>query len=103
MKKGCAMTATAMKGKMIAFEYSVRSEDNRVVDSNVGKAPFVYTQGTNQVIPGLESAVEGMLVGDIKQVVFLLWTVLVSTTRTQSRRWTREGFRGTSRSEHSSA
>lgn len=63
------MTATAMKGKMIALEYSVRSEDNRVVDSNVGEAPFVYTQGTNQVISGLESAVEGMMVGEIKQVV----------------------------------
>lgn len=63
------MAATAMKGKLIALEYSFRSEDNRVVDSNVGKAPFVYTQGANQVISGLESAVEGMRIGETKQVV----------------------------------
>ena len=63
------MTATAMKGKQIALEYSFKSEDNQVADSNVGKTPFVYTQGANQVISGLESAVEGMTVGETKQVV----------------------------------
>lgn len=63
------MTVTAMKGKQIALEYSFKSEDNRVLDSNVGKAPFTYTQGANQVISGIESAVEGMRVGESKQVV----------------------------------
>lgn len=63
------MTVTAMKGKQIALEYSFKSEDNRVVDSNVGKAPLTYTQGANQVISGIESAVEGMMVGETKQVV----------------------------------
>jgi FKBP-type peptidyl-prolyl cis-trans isomerase SlyD len=63
------MTAIAMKGKQIALEYSFKSEDNQVVDSNVGKPPLTYTHGANQVISGIESAVEGMRVGEAKQVV----------------------------------
>jgi FKBP-type peptidyl-prolyl cis-trans isomerase 2 len=63
------MSATAVKGKLIALEYSFKSEDNQVNDSNVGKAPFTYTQGANQVISGIESAVEGMMIGETKQVV----------------------------------
>jgi len=63
------MNATASKGKVIALEYTLKSEDNQVVDSNVGKDPLTFTQGTNQVISGVESAVEGMTVGQTKQVV----------------------------------
>jgi len=63
------MAATAMKGNLITLEYTFRSEDNQLVNSNVGKPPLIYTQGTNQVIPGVESAVEGMMVGETKHVV----------------------------------
>lgn len=60
---------TATKGKLVTLEYSFRCEDNQLVNSNVGKPPLTYTQGANQVIPGVESAVEGMTVGETKQVV----------------------------------
>ncbi|MDH4153889.1 MAG: FKBP-type peptidyl-prolyl cis-trans isomerase [Nitrospira sp.] len=63
------MAVTAMKGNRIALEYSFRSEDNQLVNSNVGKPPLTYTQGAHEVIPGLESAVEGMMVGETKHVV----------------------------------
>lgn len=63
------MAATAMKGKLIALEYSFRSKDSQLVNSNVGKSPLTYTHGANQVIPGVESAVEGMMVGETKHVV----------------------------------
>lgn len=65
------MAATAMKGKQIALEYSFRSEDGQLVISNVGKPPLTFTHGANQVIPGVESAVEGMMVGETKHVVVL--------------------------------
>ena len=68
-KEAHTMTVTAMRGKQIALEYRFKSEDNQVLDSNVGKTPFTYTQGANQVISGVESAVEGMSVGESKQVV----------------------------------
>ena len=64
------MTPTVSKGKVITLEYTLKSEDERIVYiSNVGKDPLIYTQGANQVIPGIESAVEGMAVGQTKQVV----------------------------------
>lgn len=63
------MTQTVSKGKVIALEYTLKSEDKQVVYSNVGKDPLIYTQGANQVIPGVESAVEGMTVGQTKEVV----------------------------------
>lgn len=64
------MTPTASKGKVITLEYTLKSEDERTVYlSNVGEDPLIYTQGANQVLPGIESAVEGMTVGQTKQVV----------------------------------
>jgi FKBP-type peptidyl-prolyl cis-trans isomerase SlyD len=63
------MAATARKGNLIALEYSFRSEDSQIVNSNVGKPPLIYTQGANQVIPGVETAVEGLMAGVTKHVV----------------------------------
>jgi FKBP-type peptidyl-prolyl cis-trans isomerase SlyD len=63
------MTETVSKGKVISLEYTVKLDDNQVVDSNVGKEPLTYTQGAKQIVPGVESAVEGMTVGQAKHVV----------------------------------
>jgi FKBP-type peptidyl-prolyl cis-trans isomerase SlyD len=63
------MTETVSKGKVIALEYTLKLEDNHVVDTNVGKEPLTYTQGANQIIPGVERAVEGLTVGQAKHVV----------------------------------
>ncbi|MFB3924199.1 MAG: peptidylprolyl isomerase [Terriglobia bacterium] len=37
-------------------------------DTNHGGEPFTYTQGEQQIISGLEGAVEGMAVGESKSV-----------------------------------
>lgn len=63
------MTETVSKGKVISLEYTLKLEDNHVVDTNVGKDPITYTQGANQIIPGVERAVEGLTVGQAKHVV----------------------------------
>ena len=63
------MAETVSKGKVISLEYTLKLEDNQVVDTNVGKDPLTYTQGANQIVPGVESALEGMAVGQAKQVV----------------------------------
>ncbi len=63
------MSETVSKGKVVALEYTLKLEDNQVVDTNVGKDPLTYTQGVDQIIPGVESAVEGMTVGEAKHVV----------------------------------
>ena len=63
------MTATVSNGKVIALEYTLKLDDNQVIDTNVGKAPLTYTQGAHQIIRGIETAVEGMRPGEAKQVI----------------------------------
>jgi FKBP-type peptidyl-prolyl cis-trans isomerase SlyD len=63
------MAEAVSKGKVIALEYTLKLDDDQVVDTNVGKDPLTYTQGANQIVPGVESAVEGMVVGQEKHVV----------------------------------
>ena len=55
-------------GKTVSMEYSLTLEDKKVLDSNVGGEPLNFTQGSHQIIPGLETALEGMKVGETKQV-----------------------------------
>jgi FKBP-type peptidyl-prolyl cis-trans isomerase SlyD len=63
------MTKTVTKGKVIAIEYTLTLKHHEVVDTNVGKIPLIYRQGAHHILPGVESAVEGMTVGQTKQVV----------------------------------
>ena len=63
------MAETVSNGKVISLEYTVTLEDGQPVDTNVGQDALTYTQGANQIIRGVEAAVEGMEVGQIKQVV----------------------------------
>src|SRR5512134_696689 len=61
-------TQTVSEGKNVSLEYTLKLDDKSVVESNVGKQPLTYTHGTRQLIPGLEKALEGLTVGDTKQV-----------------------------------
>ncbi len=61
------MNKTVSNGKVISLEYTLKLEDGNVVDTNVGLLTF--TQGDNQIIRGVESALEGMEVGQVKQAV----------------------------------
>ncbi len=59
---------TISNGKLISIEYTLTLDDKKVLDSNVGGQPLDFTQGSHQIIPGLETALEGMKVGERKQV-----------------------------------
>lgn len=63
------MTATVSNGKVIALEYTLKLDNNHVIETNVGKTPLTYTQGAHQIIRGIETAVEGMRLGEAKQVI----------------------------------
>ena len=63
------MTDTVANGKVISLEYTLKLEDGQVVDTNVGQDPLTYTQGANQIIRGVEAALEGMEIGKAKQAV----------------------------------
>jgi FKBP-type peptidyl-prolyl cis-trans isomerase SlyD len=59
---------TITTGKTVSIEYTLTLENNEVVDTNVGSDPLTYVQGSSQIIPGLENDLEGMKVGDTKNV-----------------------------------
>ncbi len=64
--KGEVMTVS--KGKEISIEYTLKLEDQTVVDSNVGGKPLIYIHGSKQIISAFEKAMEGMKVGESKQI-----------------------------------
>ena len=59
---------TVSSGKQVSIEYTLSLEDLEVIDSNVGSEPLTFTHGADQIIPGLDNALEGMKIGDSKQV-----------------------------------
>lgn len=56
------------EGSHVSIEYTLRLEDGSVIESNVGQAPFEYTHGNEEIIPGLEQGLEGMEVGEQKSI-----------------------------------
>ena len=49
--------------QIVSLEYEVKDGD-KIVDSNVGGAPLVFMFGKEQIIPGLESGIASMSIGD---------------------------------------
>ena len=49
--------------QIVSLEYEVRDGDT-VVDSNVGGAPLVFMFGKGQIIPGLETGISNMAIGE---------------------------------------
>lgn len=61
--------ATVSAGNVVSLEYTLSLDDQSVLESNVGKEPMTYTQGAHEIVPGLETAMEGMKKGERKHVV----------------------------------
>jgi FKBP-type peptidyl-prolyl cis-trans isomerase SlyD len=59
---------TVSSGKTVSIEYTLKLDDKTVVDSNVGSDPLIFVQGSSQIIPGLEKEMEGLKIGDTRQV-----------------------------------
>ncbi len=62
-------SATVSEGNAVSLEYTLTLDDQSVLESNVGKEPMTYTQGAHEIVPGLETAMEGMKKGERKHVV----------------------------------
>lgn len=60
--------ATAAEGTKVKIHYTGRLEDGTVFDSSQDRDPLEFEVGSGQVIPGFESAVEGMEAGEEKTV-----------------------------------
>ena len=53
-------------GLVVSLDYTL-TVDNEIVDSS-GEKPLEYLQGYNNIIAGLETALDGMLVGETREV-----------------------------------
>jgi len=50
--------------KVVSIHYTLKNDAGDVLDSSQGEAPLAYLHGANNIIPGLEKALEGKQVGD---------------------------------------
>lgn len=49
---------------VVSIHYKLTDTDDNIIDTSEGQEPFVYLHGANNVIPGLERALEGKSAGD---------------------------------------
>ncbi len=57
------------KGHVVSMDYELRLADGEMVDASKPGPPLSYIHGQGQIIPGLERALEGLSIGDERQVV----------------------------------
>ncbi len=57
------------KGCVVDLDYSLHLGDGELVDRSEPGEPLSYLHGEGQIVPGLESALEGLGVGDQRRVV----------------------------------
>jgi FKBP-type peptidyl-prolyl cis-trans isomerase 2 len=60
--------APAATGKKFFIEYTLVLDDGSTADSNVGSDPLSFTQGANEILPALETALVGLKVNDTKKI-----------------------------------
>ena len=58
----------AKSGDTVKIHYTGTLEDGTEFDSSAGREPLEFAISSGQVIPGFDSAVDGMTVGDNKTV-----------------------------------
>ncbi len=57
----------AQDGDTVRVHYTGKLEDGTIFDSSEGKVPLEFTIGQQQVIPGFETAIIGMIPGEVKE------------------------------------
>ena len=50
--------------KVVTIDYTLRNDGGDVLDTSKGRGPLTYMHGAGNLIPGLESALEGKQAGD---------------------------------------
>lgn len=55
--------------KVVTIDYTLRNATGEVLDSSDDSEPLAYLHGADEIVPGLEHALEGLEVGDEKDVV----------------------------------
>ena len=63
--------STITKDKVGIFHYTLTNNSGEVLDSSEGKDPMAYLHGHHNIIPGLETHMEGKSAGDTFNAVVL--------------------------------
>ena len=58
----------AMKDKVVSIDYTLTDGDGNTLDTSEGRGPLAYLHGAGNIIPGLETALEGKTSGDAFKV-----------------------------------
>jgi FKBP-type peptidyl-prolyl cis-trans isomerase SlyD len=53
---------------VVSIRYKLSDDNGNVVDTTEGNEPLVYLHGAENIIPGLENALQGKMVGDSLKV-----------------------------------
>jgi FKBP-type peptidyl-prolyl cis-trans isomerase SlyD len=57
------------KNSVVCMDYTIRLASGQVVESSVGQEPLTYLHGRRQIVPGVETAIEGLESGALLEVV----------------------------------
>ena len=68
--QGKENTMTVQNGKEVEFDYKL-IVDGKLVDSSEGQKPLRYVHGEGHVIPGLLKGLQGMRVGEEKNITVM--------------------------------
>ena len=60
---------TVTKGRVISLDFILKNEQGEMLDQSEGSEPLEYLHGSNEVVPGLEKALEGRKIGEHVRVV----------------------------------
>lgn len=52
------------ENSVVSFDYTLRNDAGDILDTSDGGQPLVYLHGHNNIVPGLEKAMDGKKVGE---------------------------------------
>jgi FKBP-type peptidyl-prolyl cis-trans isomerase SlyD len=62
-------TMRVAKETVVAIEYTLKDDQGNIIDASGERGPMEYLHGAQNIIPGLEQGVEGLVAGDTKNVL----------------------------------
>jgi len=62
-------TMRVAKETVVAIEYTLKDDQGNIIDASGERGPMEYLHGAQNIIPGLEQGIEGLVAGDTKNVL----------------------------------
>jgi FKBP-type peptidyl-prolyl cis-trans isomerase SlyD len=54
--------------KVVTLNYQLSDDKGNIIQTTINGGPFVYLSGNNQILPKLEEAIDGMIIGGKKNI-----------------------------------